>query len=146
MLKVESKQTFHTLLPLWHRSPAQPHVPGKAPGNIRGATDIVPLHVQDWRRVNPFHLQEGFRDLPDTGKNCYYRMMTRSSMDWRKLLYGMAVRFQAILRKERAADTGLPKCYIIDNTTLEKSGMSLEHAFKENDMWKRPIKRGGRKL
>ena len=77
--------------------------------------------------------KKGFRELLDTGKNCYYRMMTRASMDWRKLLYGMAVRFQGILRKEHAADTDLPKCYIIDDTTLEKSGFSMEHISRVFD-------------
>lgn len=77
--------------------------------------------------------KKGFRELLDTGKNCYYRMMTRTSMNWRKLLYGMAVRFQTILRKERAADTNLPKCYIIDDTTLEKSGISMEHISRVFD-------------
>ena len=77
--------------------------------------------------------KKGFRELLDTGKNCYYRMMTRASMDWRKLLYGMAERFQAILRKEHVSDTGLPKCYIIDDTTLEKSGITMEYISRVFD-------------
>ena len=71
--------------------------------------------------------KSGFHGLLDTGKNCYYRMMTRASMDWRRLLLGMAVRFQCILRKEHAVDSTLPKCYIPDDTTLEKSGIAMEH-------------------
>ena len=59
--------------------------------------------------------------------------MTRTSMDWRKLLYGMAVRFQTILRKEHTAETDLPKCYIIDDTTLEKSGIAMEHISRVFD-------------
>ena len=68
-----------------------------------------------------------FHGLLSTGKNCYYRMMTRASMDWRRLLFGMAVRFQCILRKEHAEDSTLPKCYILNDTTLEKSGLAMEH-------------------
>ena len=33
--------------------------------------------------------RKGFHDLLDTGKNCYYRLMTRATIDWRKLLLGM---------------------------------------------------------
>lgn len=77
--------------------------------------------------------RKGFYELLDTGKNCYYRMMTRTSMNWRKLLYGMALRFQAIIRKEHAVDAGLPKCYILDDTTLEKSGITMEHISRVFD-------------
>lgn len=77
--------------------------------------------------------KKGFRELLDTGKNCYYRMITRTSMDWRKQLYGMAVRFQAILRKGHATDTDLPKCYIIEDTTLEKSNISMEYISRVFD-------------
>lgn len=77
--------------------------------------------------------KKGFHDLLDTGKNCYYRMMTRAAMDWRKLLLGMASRFQGILRKEHANDTSLPKCYILDDTTTEKSGLAMEHISRVFD-------------
>ena len=76
---------------------------------------------------------KGFHDLLDTGKNCYYHMMTRAVMDWRKLLFGMASRFQCILRKEHANDTSLPKCYILDDTTTEKSGLTMEHVSRVFD-------------
>ena len=74
-----------------------------------------------------------FYDLLDTGKNCYYRMMNRPSMDWRRLLLYMAVRFQAILRAKHAKSEGLPKCYILDDTTLEKTGMRMEHVSRVFD-------------
>lgn len=46
--------------------------------------------------------KKSYYDLLNTGHNCYYRMMRRATMDWRKLLMGMALRFLAILRKEQA--------------------------------------------
>ena len=70
--------------------------------------------------------RKNFHDLLSTGKNCYYRMLNRESMDWRTLLLRMAVRFLAILKKENAEETRQPKCYIIDDTTLEKTGISIE--------------------
>ena len=38
----------------------------------------------------------------------------------------MCVRFFAILRKEHAEETEQPRCFIIDDTTLEKTGVSIE--------------------
>ena len=70
--------------------------------------------------------RKDFHALVETGKNCYYRMLNRESMDWRILLLRMCVRFFAILRKEHAEETEQPRCYIIDDTTLEKTGVSIE--------------------
>ena len=42
-----------------------------------------------------------FYDLLQVGKNCFYRMLTRSSMDWRRLLAVMAVHFIGILRSRK---------------------------------------------
>ena len=39
-----------------------------------------------------------FYDLLQVGKNCFYRMLTRSAIDWRRLLAATAVHFLAILR------------------------------------------------
>ncbi len=53
-------------------------------------------------------------------------MLNHETMDWRCLLLRMCVRFFAILRKEYAEETEQPRCYIIDDTTLEKTGVSIE--------------------
>ena len=37
--------------------------------------------------------KKSYYDLLNTGHNCYYRMLRRATMDWRKLLLGMALRF-----------------------------------------------------
>ena len=70
--------------------------------------------------------KKDFHSLLQTGKNCYYRLLNRDTMDWRTLLLRMAVRFLAILRKEGAEETEHPRCYIVDDTTLEKAGVSME--------------------
>jgi hypothetical protein len=74
-----------------------------------------------------------YYDLIETGKNCYYRMMLRQGMNWRKLQLGMAVRYQALLRKENTHVPNAPKCYILDDTTLEKSGVAMEHISRVFD-------------
>ncbi|MDR1115293.1 MAG: transposase [Tannerella sp.] len=61
-------------------------------------------------------------------------MLRRQKMDWRRLLYGMVLRYRAILGKEKV-ETGTPQapcCYILDDTTLEKTGTRFErlsHVF-----------------
>jgi hypothetical protein len=70
--------------------------------------------------------RQKFFGLLERGKNCYYRLLNRSSMDWRSLQLGMVKRFSAIVRKEGAEESGVPTCFIIDDTTLEKSGKRME--------------------
>ena len=67
-----------------------------------------------------------FYGILEVGKNCFYRLLARSEMDWRILLLSMARRFQSIVRKENAEETDAPKCYIIDDTTLAKTGFRFE--------------------
>ena len=67
-----------------------------------------------------------FYGVLETGKNCYYRLLARREMDWRLLLGSMALRFQSVVRKEDAEETMAPKCYIIDDTTIEKTGFRFE--------------------
>ena len=74
-----------------------------------------------------------FNGLLETGKNCFYRMMLRPCMDWRRLLLGVAGRFFAILRKEGAERPESPRCYILDDTTLEKTGSSIEKVSRVFD-------------
>ena len=57
---------------------------------------------------NITEIEKNFVSLVDTGKNCYYRMMSRETMDWSTLLLRMCVRFFAILRKEHAEENDQP--------------------------------------
>ena len=70
--------------------------------------------------------RKDFYDLLQTGKNCYYRMMTRPKMDWRRLMAYFCIRFICILRKEHAETDGKNSALIIDDTTIEKSGFRIE--------------------
>lgn len=38
--------------------------------------------------------KKDFYHLLETGKNCYYRMMVRQAMDWRRLLNYTVLRFE----------------------------------------------------
>lgn len=77
--------------------------------------------------------QQHFKGLLNTGKNCFYRMLVRSSMDWRRLLLSMCNRFFAILRKENAERNDVSRCYILDDTTLEKTGHHIENVSRVFD-------------
>lgn len=67
-----------------------------------------------------------FYNLLETGKDCYYRMLNRESMDWRTLLLRMNCRYHVIMRKENAVETDHPRCFIMDDTMLEKTGACIE--------------------
>ena len=77
--------------------------------------------------------KKSYYDLLHTGHNCYYRMLRRATMDWRKLLLGMALRFLAILRKEHAEAPSDNTSYIFDDTTLEKTGYGIEQISRVFD-------------
>ena len=77
--------------------------------------------------------KKSYYDLLNTGHNCYYRMMRRATMDWRKLFMGMALRFLAILRKEHAEVSSDNASYIFDDTTLEKTGYGIEQISRVFD-------------
>ena len=77
--------------------------------------------------------KKNFYELLDTGKNCYYRMLTRPSMDWRKLLNHMLLRFICILRREGVWAESENSCLILDDTTLEKTGYSMERVSRVFD-------------
>lgn len=77
--------------------------------------------------------KKNFYHLLETGKNCYYRMMVRQTMDWRRLLNYTVLRFESLLRKNGVKTESEDSCVIFDDTTLEKTGRKLEHITKVFD-------------
>ena len=77
--------------------------------------------------------KKNFYHLLETGKNCYYRMMVRQAMDWRRLLNYTVLRFESLLRKNGIKIESEDSCVIFDDTTLEKTGRKLEHITKVFD-------------
>lgn len=70
-------------------------------------------------------LHHQFAPFIDGGRNQFYRFLTRPKMDWRRLLYRTAKFFFRIV-KENSTDTSLEKYFILDDTTIEKSGICME--------------------
>ncbi len=66
-------------------------------------------------------------ELSNHGKNCFYRMMIRPQMDWRRLMNHFALRYMCLLRKYgETPQSDITTCFIIDDTVLEKSGVRME--------------------
>ncbi|MGN1233365.1 MAG: transposase [Candidatus Cryptobacteroides sp.] len=70
-------------------------------------------------------LHHQFAPFIDGGKNQFYRFLTRPKMDWRRLLYRTAKSFFRIVQGN-SADAELEKYFILDDTTIEKSGICME--------------------
>ena len=64
-------------------------------------------------------------ELSNHGKNCFYRMMIRPQMDWRRLMNHFALRYMCLLRKYGGAPlSDTTTCFIIDDTVLENHVLS----------------------
>ena len=79
-------------------------------------------------------------ELSNHGKNCFYRMMIRPQMDWRRLMNYFALRYMCLLRKYgEAPQSDTTTCFIIDDTVLEKSGVRMEGNLMALTLWKRVL-------
>ena len=79
-------------------------------------------------------------ELSNHGKNCFYRMMIRPQMDWRRLVNHFALRYMCLLRKYgEAPQSDTTTCFIIDDTVLEKSGVRMEGNLMALTLWKRVL-------
>ena len=62
----------------------------------------------------------------EIGKNCFYRFLSNPSYNWRSLLLGIAKQFLRIVERRRGTCDDTPFFYIVDDTTLEKTGSHFE--------------------
>lgn len=77
--------------------------------------------------------QQRFMSLINVGKNQFYRLLIRPDMNWRKLLLCICKTFFRIVEKksyEKLSDT---RYYILNDTTLEKTGYTIEGIGKVFD-------------
>jgi hypothetical protein len=67
-------------------------------------------------------------------KNGFYRFLGDSLFNWRMVLIRMALKFQAYLRARKMEDSkDVPRCYIVDDTTIRKTGVTMERVSKVHD-------------
>ena len=74
-----------------------------------------------------------FYNLLQVGKNSFYRMLSRSAMDWRRLLSCMAIHFLGILRSRKVDFYKGITCFILDDTTAEKTTKKGERVSRVFD-------------
>lgn len=84
----------------------------------------------------PFHAVSSIRalfvsgteKLTDAEKDVYYRFKNRSNIDWRNLLSRITKRYDNLTKEKGDSSTNeRPKCFIADDTTLEKTGKKIEY-------------------
>ena len=74
-----------------------------------------------------------FNNLLAVGKNCFYRMLGRSGMDWRRLLAAMAIHLVAIFRRNGVDFYKGVTCFILDDSTLAKTTTNGEFVSRVFD-------------
>ena len=66
-------------------------------------------------------------ELSNHSKNCFYRMIIRPQMNWRRLMNYFTLRYMCLLRKYgEAPQSDTTTCFIIDDIVLSKSGMRMK--------------------
>jgi predicted nucleic acid-binding Zn finger protein len=59
-------------------------------------------------------------------KDTFYRLKNSHKIYWRMVLWLFAMKFIKLTTTQGTADEGFPKCLIFDDSTLEKTGKSIE--------------------
>jgi hypothetical protein len=97
---------------------------GTSAGDLILLLCLFRIHGQgifQWYRNSFYHLFT-------SGKNCFYRFLSRSDIDWRRMLYGVCRSFNRQIQKEKDSmeRPKAPNCFIIDDTFLSKTGSCME--------------------
>jgi len=78
--------------------------------------------------------QQRFMSFINGGKNQFYRLLVRPDMNWRKLLLRVSKTFFRIVEKKSSKNLSEDtRYYILDDTTLEKTGYTIEGIGKVFD-------------
>lgn len=77
--------------------------------------------------------KEHFMSLADGGKNKFYRLLLRPGMNWRQLLLYVCKTFFLIVEKKSSEKLSGQRYYILDDTTLPKTGYTMEGIGKVFD-------------
>ena len=65
-------------------------------------------------------------DNTDAGKDAYYGIKNAPMTNWRTLVMAMFLRFETLKQRSVTTNTNGIKCFIADDTALEKHGKTLE--------------------
>jgi hypothetical protein len=79
-------------------------------------------------------VRNNFRGLFTGDKNVFYRLQNNGNMNWRTLLYSFSKKYQRIVEnKGIKSEQDTIQCFIADDTTLEKTGNTIEGIGKVFD-------------
>jgi hypothetical protein len=65
--------------------------------------------------------------------NTFYRTLNDPRIDWRKMLLSFALQFTRIIKKKTQMDENLTRCFVVDDSLLEKSGKTIEGISRVNN-------------
>lgn len=60
-------------------------------------------------------------------KDVFYRMKNNPGTCWRIILWLFACKFRNVINDKSIQDSGSPRCFIIDDSTLPKSGNNVKY-------------------
>lgn len=86
---------------------------------------IVSLLLFRLKGLNVYSGHQSMSFLPKIDDNTFYRLMNNSWMNWRGLLYSFAKQFNRNVEEKGEPCKG-PKCFVIDDSDLEKTGKTFE--------------------
>jgi len=67
----------------------------------------------------------GNKNIFEGDENTFYRLLNNEKVNWRGILMSFALRFKSLV--EQKCDTnGAVKCFVIDDTDIEKTGKTFE--------------------
>jgi hypothetical protein len=91
--------------------------------NLLSVLVVMPfLHMASLRAL----LISGISYLSEAEKDAYYRLKNNPNINWRNVLYGFSKKYrEIILAKAEGGDTQ-PRCFVIDDSVLEKAGRKIE--------------------
>ncbi len=93
---------------------------------LQVSTIIQVLCLYRLRGLSVWMMQKmGMKFIYTGDENGLYRLMNNSKMNWRKLLMSFAKQFVKIIQTKGEANKSV-KCFIIDDTDLEKTGKTIE--------------------
>ena len=69
-----------------------------------------------------------YKGILEASKNTFYRFKNNSLIPWRSILYSVFGKLNNQIREKGSEDIDSPRCLIIDDTDLCKTGKHIEHA------------------
>ncbi|MFA5398488.1 MAG: transposase [Methanogenium sp.] len=74
-----------------------------------------------------------FYNFIESGKNGFYRFLLRPDTNWRRVLAYLSVRYRQAVEENGLSKPKTDACFIIDDTILEKTGLTIEGVSKVFD-------------